>query len=119
MVSAKEFKNAVLITISLTYTFSDSVAKFGNRLQQGYLDEAYRRAGTNFTGQLSQHFVVLSDKNAGFQYSGAYSRKRGREEEDQNDFGYDRGHGRGGGSGNRGVWRGNRGKGPRYNKYNK
>jgi hypothetical protein len=104
---------------TMTYTFSDSVAKFGNRLQQGDLDEAYRRAGTNFTGQLSQHFVVLSDKNTGFQHSGAYSRKRGRKEEDQNDFGYERGHGRVGGSGNRGNWRGNRGKGPRYNKYNK
>ncbi len=38
---------------TMTYTFSDSVSKFGTKLRDGDLDEAYRRAGNNFAGQMA------------------------------------------------------------------
>ena len=44
-----------------SFTFSDAVAKYGSLVKDEDLGEAYRRAGTAFTGQLEQHFVVLRD----------------------------------------------------------
>jgi hypothetical protein len=98
---------------TMTYTFSDSVAKFGGRLQDGDLEEAYRRAGLNFAGQMSQHFVVMNDRNPGFEHR-SYSKKRGRDD-DQHEADQARGHARGRGYGFKGNWRGNRGKGARFN----
>jgi len=43
------------------YTFIDSIIKYGKLLLRCDLDEAYRRAGTAFRGQLEQHFVVLRE----------------------------------------------------------
>jgi hypothetical protein len=43
------------------YTFIDSIIKFGRVLMRCDLDDAYRRAGTAFRGQLEQHFVVLRE----------------------------------------------------------
>jgi hypothetical protein len=43
------------------YTFIDSIIKFGKVLLRSDLDDAYRRAGTAFRGQLEQHFVVLRE----------------------------------------------------------
>jgi hypothetical protein len=46
---------------SRAYTFIDAVLRYGSTLVQQDLDEAYRRAGTAFRGQLEQHFVVLRE----------------------------------------------------------
>ena len=42
-------------------TFTDSISRFGKKLDLEDLDEAYRRAGRAFTGQMEQNFVVLTD----------------------------------------------------------
>lgn len=52
-------------SISRAYTFVDSIVKFGSILVQQDLDEAYKKAGSAFRGQMEQHFVVLRD-NVGF-----------------------------------------------------
>ena len=46
---------------SRAYTFIDAVIKFGKGLRREDLDEAYKKAGSAFRGQLEQHFVVLRD----------------------------------------------------------
>jgi hypothetical protein len=43
------------------YTFIDAVIKFGEALRYEDLDEAYKKAGGAFRGQLEQHFVVLRE----------------------------------------------------------
>ena len=43
------------------YTFIDAVIKYRSALRKGDLDEAYRRAGSAFRGQVEQHFVVLHE----------------------------------------------------------
>jgi hypothetical protein len=43
------------------YTFIDAIVKYGKCLLRTDLDEAYRRAGVAFRGQLEQHFVVLHE----------------------------------------------------------
>jgi hypothetical protein len=43
------------------YTFIDAVLNYGGSVNQSDLDEAYRRAGSAFRGQLEQHFVVLRE----------------------------------------------------------
>ena len=43
-------------------TFADAIEKFGKKINQENLGDAYRRAERAFAGQLEQHFVVL--KNA-------------------------------------------------------
>ncbi len=43
------------------YTFIDAVLNYGGSVNQLDLDEAYRRAGSAFRGQLEQHFVVLRE----------------------------------------------------------
>jgi len=64
------------------YTFIDSIIKFGKVLLRCDLDEAYRRAGTAFRGQLEQHFVVLRESGPS---GGSASRagKRQRQDSDE------------------------------------
>jgi hypothetical protein len=47
-----------------TYNFSDSLVRFGANLVMAELEEAYKRAGAAFKGQLQQNFVVLRDQMA-------------------------------------------------------
>jgi hypothetical protein len=47
--------------INRAYTFIDSIIRFGKVLLRCDPDEAYRRAGTAFRGQIEQHFVVLRE----------------------------------------------------------
>ncbi len=47
---------------SFTLTFADAVAKYGKRLDQENLADAYKRAGRSFRGLLSQNFVVLKEE---------------------------------------------------------
>jgi hypothetical protein len=47
--------------INRAYTFIDAIIKYGRLLLRCDLDEAYRRAGSAFRGQLEQHFVVLRE----------------------------------------------------------
>ena len=42
-------------------TFSDALVRFGSGLRRVDLEEAYRRAGVAFRGQLQQNFVVLHE----------------------------------------------------------
>ena len=49
----------------MAFTFADAISKFGEGLREGDLGEAYRRAGSVFSGQLQQMFVVLHDGFAG------------------------------------------------------
>jgi hypothetical protein len=69
--------------INRAYTFIDAVIKFGVALRFEDLDEAYRKAGVAFRGQLEQHFVVLREPVAFAprMESGARRGKRDREEE--------------------------------------
>jgi len=46
---------------SRAYTFIDSMTQFGGAIVREDLDDAYRRAGTAFRGQMEQHFVVLKE----------------------------------------------------------
>ncbi len=48
----------------MAFTFADAVSRYGKRLRQSDLGEAYRRAGNSFVGQLQQNFVVLYDSQA-------------------------------------------------------
>jgi len=109
-----------------TYTFTDSVAKYGHPLKQVELGEAFRRAGNAFKGQLQQHFVVLREQQQQqrpqyqqqqqqqdhvFKHP-AGSRKRGRDDDEDGQQGrrfdskHQRGGARGYGSGYRRPWRG-------------
>ena len=47
-----------------TFNFSDSLVRFGANLVMAELEEAYKRAGAAFKGQLQQNFVVLRDQMA-------------------------------------------------------
>ncbi len=47
--------------ISRAFTFVDAVIRYGSVLAQEDLDEAYKKAGSAFKGQLEQHFVVLRE----------------------------------------------------------
>ncbi len=49
-------------------TFADWVTKFGERVNDDFLGETYRRAGNSFKGQLEQHFVVLKEDGAQCRY---------------------------------------------------
>jgi hypothetical protein len=46
-------------------TFSDALVRFGSGLRRVDLEEAYRRTGVAFRGQLQQNFVVLHEDGAG------------------------------------------------------
>jgi hypothetical protein len=47
----------------MVLTFVDAVAKYGKLLKETDLGFAYERAGTSFSGQMSQNFIVLTDAN--------------------------------------------------------
>jgi hypothetical protein len=47
---------------TFTLTFADAVAKYGKRLDQDNLADAYKRVGRSFRGLLQQNFVVLKDE---------------------------------------------------------
>ena len=44
------------------FTFIDAIIKYGGILTKADLDEAYKRAGSAFRGQMEQHFVVLREQ---------------------------------------------------------
>ena len=44
-------------------TFADAIEKFGKKINQEGLGDAYRRAERAFAGQLEQHFVVLRNSH--------------------------------------------------------
>jgi hypothetical protein len=52
------------------FTFIDAIIRYGSVLVQADLDEAYRRAGGAFRGQLEQHFVVLQESGGSGRTSG-------------------------------------------------
>ncbi len=72
--------------INRAYTFIDSIIKFRKLLMRSDLDEAYRRAGTAFRGQLEQHFVVLRESGPATG-SGSTVRSGKREQVDSTDAG--------------------------------
>ena len=43
------------------HTFTDAILRFGKKMDLNSLDDAYRRAGRAFTGNMEQNFVVLTD----------------------------------------------------------
>ena len=47
------------------FNFSDAIVRFSSNLTVSELEEAYRRAGSAFRGQLQQNFVVLTEQNSG------------------------------------------------------
>jgi hypothetical protein len=47
--------------ISRAYTFVDTIIRYGSILNLEDLEEAYKKAGSAFKGQLEQHFVVLRE----------------------------------------------------------
>jgi len=44
-----------------SFTFIDSISRFGRQLSKEDLETAYGRAGRSFNGQLQQNFVVLNE----------------------------------------------------------
>ena len=66
---------------SRAYTFIDGVIRFGEALRRADLEDAYKKAGSAFRGQLEQHFVVLRDQEVVNRSSGPKRGKRDREEE--------------------------------------
>ena len=96
-------------------TFADALERFGKKINQEGLGEAYRRAERAFAGQLEQHFVVLRNNHQGFsnmpQSSSKNEKKRPlvdqAEAYDRSlNGGRARGVGRDGGAGSsRGNWR--------------
>jgi hypothetical protein len=52
-------------TRQMAFSFADALGRYGKRLRQSDLGDAYRRAGNAFKGQLQQNFVVLYDSQSG------------------------------------------------------
>jgi cysteinyl-tRNA synthetase len=48
----------------MSFTFIDSVLRYVKEMVEGELEDAYRRAGRTFQGQLQQNFGVLRDREA-------------------------------------------------------
>ena len=48
-----------------SYSFVDTVSRFGDLVQSHDLTSAYRRAGSTFRGALEQYFVLLNDDDFG------------------------------------------------------
>ena len=46
-----------------SFTFIDSVSRFGKKVTKEDLETAYGRAGRSFNGQLQQNFVVLNERD--------------------------------------------------------
>ena len=75
----------------MMFTFIDAVARYGRGMVEGDFEEAYRRAGRAFQGQLQQNFVVRVEKGRGTDMairddSSSTPRKRQREEERKTEF---------------------------------
>ena len=89
-------------------TFADAIERYGTRIEQDNLAEAYKRVGRAFYGQLEQHFVVLKDDRRTMQNYSApagLAKKRPNEDQDHHSDGNNkRGRGRGA-RGGRGVWK--------------
>ena len=89
-------------------TFADAIQRYGTRIEQDNLAEAYKRVGRAFYGQLEQHFVVLKDDRRTMQNYSApagLAKKRPNEDQDHHSDGNNkRGRGRGA-RGGRGVWK--------------
>jgi hypothetical protein len=84
-VRTKNAKGEDVVTRS--YTFTDAIIRYGHILVKQDLDEAYKRAGTAFKGQMEQHFVVLREVSGGTHQPGPStnrSGKRQRDDETQN-----------------------------------
>ena len=47
--------------VGRSYNYVDAIGKFGSRLASRDLSLAYTRAGSTFTGAMSQYFIILSD----------------------------------------------------------
>jgi hypothetical protein len=50
----------------MSYTFIDTVSKFGHLVRADDLEAAYGRAGRTFNGQLQQNFVVLNEQDQAY-----------------------------------------------------
>jgi hypothetical protein len=46
-----------------SYSYIDTITRFGHRVTVEDLETAYGRAGTSFNGQLQQNFVVLNERD--------------------------------------------------------
>jgi hypothetical protein len=57
-----------------SFTFIDSVSRFGRQLTKEELETAYGRAGRSFNGQLQQNFVVLNERDQDLLQSVAHPR---------------------------------------------
>ena len=55
-----KIKNVKTQNISV-HTFTDALLRYGKKLDLNNIDDAYRRAGRAFTGNMEQNFVVLTD----------------------------------------------------------
>ena len=89
-------------------TFADAIERFGQKIEQEGLTEAYKRVGKAFQGQLEQHFVVLKDDQRHMpNFLSAANQTRKRPMEDQiGEFDKRTDGGRGKGArGGRGDWR--------------
>jgi hypothetical protein len=47
------------------FNFLDALVRFSSNLTVTELEEAYRRAGSAFSSQLQQNFVVLREQSSG------------------------------------------------------
>jgi hypothetical protein len=83
-----------------SFTFIDSVSRFGKMLSIEDLETAYGRAGRSFNGQLQQNFVVLNERDQDRLQPGGAS--RGGRPPTASDRGHNRGARGGGGVSNRG-----------------
>ena len=72
--------------VTRSYTFTDSIIRYGHILKREDLDEAYKRAGTAFRGQMEQHYIVLKEVVAGPGPGGSGAggpRKRARDDKNE------------------------------------
>jgi len=79
-VRTKNAKGEELVTRS--YTFTDSIIRYGHMLLKQDLEEAYKRAGTAFKGQMEQHFVVLREVTGGAGPGGSATTRPGKRQRD-------------------------------------
>jgi hypothetical protein len=80
-----KIKNVKNQNISV-HTFTDALLRFGKKLDLNNIDDAYRRAGRAFTGNMEQNFVVLTDNRrlpTPAQTSGPSGQNKKRPLEDQ------------------------------------
>jgi hypothetical protein len=68
--------------VTRSYTFTDSIIRYGHMLLKQDLEEAYKRAGTAFKGQMEQHFVVLREVTGGAGPGGSATTRPGKRQRD-------------------------------------